>query len=259
MRCRSRQKKIFDSDAFIRAIILLGFISLLTWLSITDQLPLYINPKFSLLVELSCLVLIPMFAIQILDFFVPTDTHHCHTSASCWRYVPFLAILVLSFALPGKTLNANLVTNRGLNSPLSVAVASAQDIPRPLASEFSQMALIKVTDINYTEAVSEITTFPKEYIGKKVTMTGFVFRSPGLANNQLSLVRYVILCCTSDTLPYGVMCEIPDAQKYPDGSWLAIEGIVQMSTYEDKDVSVIKIKSAKKIDQPQKPYIFPYN
>lgn len=228
----------------------------------TEQLPLYINPKFSILVELACFALIPMFAIQVLDSLIPTssiDGHHCHAHTGRWVYIPFLAILALAFALPDNTLNANLVTNRGLNSQLTMAVASAQDLPRPLASEFSSLQVIPVTDLNYTEAISEITTFPKDYIGKKVTMTGFVFRSPALTTNQLSLVRYVILCCTSDTLPYGVMCEVADAAKYPDGSWLSIEGVVQMSKYEDKDVPAIKITSAKQIDEPQKPYIFPYN
>lgn len=259
---RKKPLKKFNIDPFIRGIILFGFISLLAWLSITEQLPLYINPKFSILVDISCFLLIPMFVMQVLDCLLPASSqgeHHCHTHLGGWRYIPFLAILVLAFALPDNTLNANLVTNRGLNSQINMAVTSGQELPRPLASEFRQMELIKVTNLNYTEAVSEINTFPKDYLGKKVTMTGFVFRSPGLKNNQLSLVRYVIMCCTSDTLPYGVLCEVPDANKYPDGSWLTVEGIIQMSTYENKDVPAIKIISARQIKEPQKPYIFPYN
>lgn len=259
---RNKRTNIFNSDACLKGIILLGFISLLTWLSITEQLPLYINPNFSILVDLSCFVLIPMFAIQVLDSLLPTsnrDEHHCHTHINRSRYIPFLAILSLAFVLPDNTLNANLVTNRGLNSQINTVVTSTQNIPRPFAADFRQMKLLKITDLNYTEAVSEINTFPEDYLGKKVTMIGFVFRSPGLANNQLTLVRYVIMCCTSDTLPYGVMCEVADAQRYPEGSWLSIEGIVQMSTYKDRDVGAIKITSATQIEEPKKPYIFPYN
>jgi putative membrane protein len=249
-------------DGFVRGTILFGFISLLTWLIMTDQLSLYINPNFSILVQLSCFLLLPMLSIQVLDVLVPARSiteHHVHTPRRYWTYIPFLAILILAFALPDNTLNANLVTTRGLNSQLNTVVTSQQDLPRPLAAEFSQMSAIPVTDLNYTEAVSEMTTFPKEYLGKKVTMTGFVFRSPGLKSNQLSLVRYVIVCCTSDTLPYGLMCEVPDAQKYPEGSWLTIEGVLQMSTFEDRDVPAIKVTSAKSIDKPKNPYIFPYN
>ena len=259
---RNRSINNFDINAFIRAIILLGFISLLIWLSITEQLPLYINPKFLLLIQLSCFLLIPMLAIQVFDALLPantTDEHHCHTPSGFWVYIPSLAVLVLGFAIPDNTLNANLVANRGLNSPINKAVTSTQEVSRPLAAELSQMELIKVTDLNYTEAVSEVTDFSKDYIGKKVSMTGFVFRSPGLKSNQLSLVRYVILCCTADSLPYGLMCEISDAQKYPVGSWLSIQGVIQMSTYEEKAVPVIKIISATPIDEPKKPYIFPYN
>jgi len=67
------------------------------------------------------------------------------------------------------------------------------------------------------------------------------------------------MCCTADTLPYGVMCEISDAKKYPDGSWLSIEGTIEMSTYEEKTVTAIKITSAQQIKEPKSPYIFPYN
>jgi len=260
---RKREVQTFNGDAFMRGIILFGFITLLIWLSITEQLPLYINPNFSILIEISCFLLIPMFTIQILDFLIPInsmgDEHHCHTHTGPCRYIPFLTILVLAFALPDNTLKANLVSNRGLNSQINTVVTSTQVVSRPLAPTLREMKLIQVSDLNYTEAISEITGFPQDYIGKKVTMTGFVFRSPGLANNQLSLVRYVILCCTADTLPYGVMCEVPDAKKYPDGSWLSIEGIVQMGTYKNENVAAIKITSAKQISEPKKPYIFPYN
>lgn len=262
MDTRKKSNNTFPLHALLRSIILGGFICLLTWLSMTEQLPLYINPKFTLLIDLSSFLLIPMFAIQVLDCLISTTTslpQHCHTKIGPWCYIPFLIILILAFSLPANTLNANLVGNRGLNSQLAISVASAQDIPRPLASELKPLTLIPITDVNYTEVMSEINTFPADYLGKKVTMTGFVFRSPALTTNQLSLVRYVIMCCTSDTLPYGVLCETPDAKKYPDGTWLSIEGIIQMSTYEDKKVATIKITGAKQIKEPKNPYIFPYS
>lgn len=248
--------------SFIQSILLLGFIILLSWLDVTKQLPLYINPKFIVLTQISYILLIPMFVIQIIDTLLPVTTfseQHCPNHSVFWKYTPFFIILVLAFAVPENTLNANLVSSKGLNSQSTIAANSVQDMARPLAPAFNQMEKIKITNLNFTEAMCELNNFPKDYIGKKVTMTGFVFRSPGLASNQISLVRYVVMCCTSDSLPYGVMCEGMETKNYPDGTWLSIEGIVQMSTYDDKEVAAIKIMSLQQIEEPKDPYVYPYN
>jgi putative membrane protein len=231
------------------------------WLDLTEQLPLYINPKFTILIEISYCSLIPMLIICLLDTFLHTNKPHEHSKLGQLRYIPFFAVLLLAATLPNNTLNANLVNNKGLNSTLTLNTTSAtiQDIPRPLAKQFHQADSIKVTDLNYTEATSEINDFSGDYLGKEISMTGFVFRSPGLTNSQLSLVRYVITCCVADSLPYGVMCEIKDAKNYPDGTWLSIEGTVQMGHYENKDTPFIKVTSAKQIEAPKKPYVFPYD
>lgn len=259
---RKKRVKLFNTEALVKAVILLGFVTLLVWLVLTEQLPLYINPRFSLLIELSCGLLIPMFIIQLLDFLIPDCASNdlpCHTHTGRWHFIPFLAVLSLAFALPDNTLNANLVNSKGLNSQISVISTSSQDQPRPLASEFHQQKLIKVTNLNYTEAVSEINNFPQDYTGKNVVMTGFVFRSPGLTSNQFSLVRYVIMCCTADSLPYGVMCETAAGKNYADGTWLTVEGVIKMSKYEDGEVPTVKITSMQQIDVPKDPYVYPYN
>lgn len=258
---RTRKKPSRSNGPFIQSLLLLGFIILLAWLDITGQLPLYINPKFIILTELSYFLLIPMLVVQLLEPLLPARNaeDNCHTHSTTWKYVPFFAVLLLTIAVPENTLNASLVSSKGLNSQTSVSASSIQDLPRPLAPAFSKMSTIKITNLNYTEAVCEINDFPQDYIGKEVTMTGFVFRSPGLASNQISLVRYVVMCCTADSLPYGIMCEGTDTENYPDGTWLSIVGRVQMSTYEDKNVPTIKITSLQKIEAPQEPYVYPYN
>ena len=262
MRLRKRKMQSLTNGSFIQSILLLGFIILLSWLDVTEQLPLYINPKFTVLTQLSYILLIPMFVIQIIDTLLPVTTfseQHCPNHSVFWKYTPFFIILILAFIVPENTLNANLVSNKGLNSQSTIAANSVQDLARPLAPAFNQMEKIKITNLNFTEAMCELNSFPKDYIGKKVAMTGFVFRSPGLASNQISLVRYVVMCCTADSLPYGVMCEGIETKNYPDGTWLSIEGIVQMSKYDDKEVAAIKIISLQQIEEPKDPYVYPYN
>lgn len=259
-RSPKKNKSMFNTNAFIQFILLFCFLCFLIELDITNQLSLYINPKFTILIEISCCFLVPIIFVRLFDTILPFDKPHEHSHVGYFQYIPFFVILLLAVTTPSKTLNANLVGNKGLNSALTgnAFTPTVQAALRPLANELQQTTFIKITDRNYTEAISELTDFPNDYLGKKVSLTGFVFRSPGLTNQQFSLVRYVMTCCVADSLPYGIMCEFKNAKKYPDGTWLTIEGILQIGKYKDLDTPYINISSVNQISVPENPYIFPY-
>ncbi|WP_094603138.1 Putative two-component membrane permease complex subunit [Sporomusa silvacetica DSM 10669] len=257
-----RKRITFNSDAFVRSVILLGFALLFGYLMITGQITLYINPRFVSMAELAVYLLIPLLILQtvkIFDAHKPAESSGCcHSHSSRWIYLPFIATLLLAFLVPTNSLDAQLVANKGLNSKASSkAGPELSNIARPLAQELSQSKTIQVNDKNFAEVMSELQLFPADYIGKEITLTGFVFRSSGLMPNQLDLVRYVISCCAADARPFGVLCELKDADKYEDGKWLQIQGIVQMGKYEDQTVSMVKVVTAKEIKSPGDPYVFP--
>lgn len=253
---RSRSRYVFDLDAFVRALILLGFIIMILSLISSEQLTLYINPKFAGLVELANYLLLPLLAAQLLAIFRPAHPlHQQHSHNSRWTYVPFVIVLVLAFGIPNHTLNANLVSTKGFNS--QAASAANFEMSRPLADTLRQVPVIDVTDKDYTEIMNEIQFFPQDYINKEISMTGFVFKPPKIASNQFSLVRYVVVCCTADALPYGILCELTAGAGYEEGTWLTVKGRIRQASYEDKMVPSIQITSVKKIPEPEKPYVFP--
>lgn len=260
MKHRSSNRYLFDFDAFLRTIILLGFMGLIMWLIRTQQLTLYINPRFSGLVELASYILFLMFVTHLLTIFRPAyafSDHHCHGSRFL-LYLPFLFVLILAFALPDNTLSSNLVNAKGLNNQAQTpALTASYEMSRPLAPALRQMTVIDVSDHDYTEIMNELQFFSQDYIGKDITMTGFVFKPPEASSSQFSLVRYVIVCCTADALPYGVLCELKDAANYKEGTWLTIRGVIQNTTYDDQTVPVIKITSLKQVQKPKNPYVFP--
>ncbi|MCE5284344.1 MAG: hypothetical protein LLG02_00640 [Pelosinus sp.] len=50
-----------------------------------------------------------------------------------------------------------------------------------------------------------------------------------------------------------------NVKKYPDGTWLTIEGTLQIGKYEDKDAPYIKVNLIKEVPAPNNPYVFPYD
>ncbi|MDR3564539.1 MAG: TIGR03943 family protein [Negativicutes bacterium] len=256
-----KNRYIFDVHALMKATVLFGFIALLLWLVNTYQLTLYINPRFKGLIEIAGWLLFPLAIIQTLSIvrvaYAFEQPPHGHSHNSRWAYIPFILVLMLAFALPGNTLNANLVNSKGLNSQLSTPASGGYEMTRPLASKLRQMSRIEVTDRDYAEIIGELQFFSQDYIGKEIQMTGFVFKPPEAANNQFTLVRYVVMCCTADALPYGMLCELKDAAKYKEGTWLTIKGVVQKTKYEDKTVPTLRITSLQQVPEPKEPYVFP--
>ena len=255
MKHRVKTRYCFDWDTFIKAFILFGFWGLLAWLNWTQQLTLYIHAKFSGIVTLAGYLLLPLFLIQFMTIIRPVGNNCCsHQHSRFLTYIPFLLFLTLAFGLQTNTLNATMAANKGLTTEKSITPSTLQ-MSRPLAGK--QLSSIPVTDQDYTEIMNELEFFSQDYIGKEISMTGFVFRPPAVSSTQFSLVRYVIICCVADALPYGVLCELKNAGSYEDGTWLSIQGVIGHAVYEEKSVPVVKITSVKKIKEPKSPYVFP--
>ena len=257
MKHRIRTRYYFDFDSFIKAILLLGFWGLFIWLEWTQQLNLYIHPKFSGIVKLASNLLLPMFLTQIMTIVRPVDGFSIqHKHGNSLMYLPFIFVLALAFGVQTNTLDSNLAAAKGLNTEKTSA-AAPYEMTRPLAAKLSQMSFINVTDRDYTEIMNEFEFYSQDYVGKEISMTGFVFRPPAISQHQFSLVRYVIVCCAADALPYCVLCELKAARDYEDGTWLTIRGIIEQATYDNKAVAAVRITSAQKIKEPANPYVYP--
>lgn len=264
-----RRQLHFSFHSLIKSLILLSSFNLIRSLLSAGQLSLYIHPRFTFFTETADYLLLIMFLAEFSRvasiYNVPINSFHQHSHGHSFNggYILFVATLFCAMIFPNTILDSTQVSNRGLNTSItpstSTNTTTVESPPRPLAGELKATKEIVVTDPNYTEIMSELNKFPDDYIGKVVSMTGFVFRSPGQSSNQISLVRYVITCCTADALPYGILCESKSPEKYPDGTWLEIQGVVQKGQYDDESVGMIKLSSIKKIPQPKNPYVFPYD
>jgi len=117
-----------------------------------------------------------------------------------------------------------------------------------------------VTEDNFTLVTNEVNMYTDQYVGKEITMLGFVLKGQKYLSNQFGLVRYIITCCSADALPDGFICEYKNASSFIKGDWLNIRGTIELGKYEGKTIPVIKVTSVSTAEEPQNPYIYPvYN
>ena len=246
-------------DALIKTLILFGYLMFLTWLIGTNAIQLYIHPRYLQLTQMTVMVLFRLVIVQALQIiYLKQDNHHCHHPGRTLRrwlgYMPFLVSLLLAFYLPSSTLNAKLVGTKGFNTGV---IAVSEQTLADFAVTMQQMAMIEVTDQNYINVISELRLHPEKYVGRQITITGFVYKDLSFPAAKLALVRYVTFCCSADAIPAGILCEVADEQNYPIGTWLSVQGTLALSEHQKKTVPLISAARVTIIEEPPQPYIYP--
>jgi len=286
-----QRRMSLNAEAFIKSLILLGFSTFLFWLVESNKIVFYINPRFVWLTKAAAVLIFLMFLVQAGNSYRRTSTNHshCHFGQSKIKLalLPFVVTLLMAFLLPDNALDASLAYKKGMNlnarpvtsaqsGPSSTVPGNApvtqtnnnstdpraslsKDSYQSMVDEIRKSSLIKVTEENYTLITSEINMYPDKYVGKEIAMLGFVFRNQDFPPNQFGLVRYVVSCCSADAIIDGFLCEYNNASDLSKGSWLNIRGTIQKGEYENSIIPMIKVTSFSKGQEPESPYIYPFN
>jgi uncharacterized repeat protein (TIGR03943 family) len=136
--------------------------------------------------------------------------------------------------------------------------------PDAFSDDFSKIGMMlykkDVIDVKpdmFTEILSSIDLFKDNFYGKKIQISGFVYREDDLKPNQLVVGRFAVSCCTADASPYGVLVEFPSANTFAKDTWVKVTGTIEKGTYHDNDIFKIHATKIEKIAAPKSPYVYP--
>ncbi|QYR23631.1 TIGR03943 family protein [Paenibacillus sp. sptzw28] len=126
-----------------------------------------------------------------------------------------------------------------------------------LGIQLYKQPVVEVKEKNYMETLTAVDLYLDNFIGKKLSIKGFVYRDDTLKENQFILGRFAVQCCTADALPYGVMVDFPEANHYDKDSWLNMTGTVSKTTYNGQEIILLKADKIEKIKPADDPYVYP--
>lgn len=116
---------------------------------------------------------------------------------------------------------------------------------------------IEMNDDVYAAYYDEIGMDISKYKGKKIKLTGFVYKEKELSQNQLVLSRFLITHCVADASIIGFLSEFSEAPSLDNDTWIEAEGVLDVTTYNGTELPLIKITNWKKINEPETPYLYP--
>lgn len=118
--------------------------------------------------------------------------------------------------------------------------------------------LIKVTDVGFFDILTDMDLYKDSFQGKKIDISGFVYRESDMKPNQFVISRMAVTCCSADATPYGLLVETDLGKTLKKDTWIHLQGVVGHTVYHGNTIIRLSTTSIVKIKPPKDPYVYSY-
>ncbi|OOC62049.1 TIGR03943 family putative permease subunit [Paenibacillus ihbetae] len=125
-----------------------------------------------------------------------------------------------------------------------------------LAKRLYALPSVTVRPEIFSETVGAIEMYKPVFAGKPISVQGFVFRDDSMDKNMFAVSRFLLMCCTADAVPFGILVSGEQASRFENDAWVSIEGTVQTVKIGGEERLLIQAESIETIEEPASPYIF---
>lgn len=270
-----RLKKL-NIEVLLKLIILIGFAFFFYEIIKTGKVLLYVNPRIIPYVKFGIVAMIS------LSLFIARDLFKPKRKVNIKPYLFFLIPLIMTFITPQSSISSksmSLASDKSLaqtdntkNISISDNVITTQDgtiknnstvTPKINTSKLTGNLQMKdnsiiVSDNNFEKWTEEISNNMVKYEGKKITLTGFVFKAEGFKDNEFVPARLMMTCCAADLVPVGLLANYDKAKDLKQDSWIVVTGEIKLLNYNGEKSPTIVVESIKSTSKPAKEYVYPY-
>lgn len=109
---------------------------------------------------------------------------------------------------------------------------------------------------NYTNVLKAVHENINNYIGQKISFSGYVYRVYDLADDEFVLARDMVINSDFDTLVVGFLCKSANAKSFETGTWVNIVGEIKKGYYHG-DIPIIEISQIEEAEKPADSYVYP--
>lgn len=123
--------------------------------------------------------------------------------------------------------------------------------------------LKEVDESNYFAVMMSIEEEGDKWNGKKIEISGFVYRDETLSKRQFLLVRMLMKCCAADMEPLVLLSVLPEGMEMPkNDEWFVVRGTLRTKPIVETGlwVPTLEVELMAPISEPEKSYVDPiYN
>ncbi len=229
------------------------------WLAATNQLILYIHPRYIVFT----VVMAGLGLVFLLGSLLPRPAHeheHGHEGRGALRRaitvvgaIVTAAVALALVVVPPTTLTSATADQRDINSTGVLDAGQSATTVTAIAAGASA----KFTVRDWASLLRQ-TTDPSFYSGKPVDVIGFVTPDQDDPANVFFVSRFVITCCAVDAQPVGVPVYLANwADEFAKDDWVHVTGAFEpnRSRTSNQPIAVVPA-SADVTGQPDEPYLY---
>lgn len=265
-------KKI-NIEAVLKLIILIGFALFFYYIIQTGKVLLYVNPRIVPYVKFGIVAMI------LLSLFIVPDIFKPKRKPNIIPYVFFIIPLFMSFIFPAKSLDATSMAFGNINSTQQIINTTQSNVLNSNATTDSNTGItantdstsdkvdwglqvqgdtIVMNDSNFVKWIQEISDNMGKYEGKKIELTGFVFKDKSFKANEFVPARFMMACCTADLQPVGFLSRYDRAAELKQDTWIKMTGKIEIVNYKGEKTPIIVAENIQKTAKPKSDYVYPY-
>ncbi|WP_159886304.1 TIGR03943 family putative permease subunit [Paenibacillus puerhi] len=116
---------------------------------------------------------------------------------------------------------------------------------------------IQVSEQFFMETLTSIDLYLDRFVGRKLELTGFVYRQEEMNDRQFVIGRFSIQCCSADAAPFGVLAEYDRAKTLETDGWVTVTGKIEKTTFNEAEIMVLKVEKVVRAEPAKTPYVYP--
>lgn len=109
---------------------------------------------------------------------------------------------------------------------------------------------------NYTNVLKAVHDNLDNYIGQKISFSGYVYRVYDLEQDQFVLARDMVINSDFETLVVGFLCHGTNTSNIENGAWVNIIGEIKKGYYHG-DIPIIEITQMEEVEKPADANVYP--
>ena len=247
-------KKV-NIEVILKIMVLLGFFLFYFALLRDNTIINYVHPRIVPYAKIRLVLMGLIVLLLIFNIFKEKMVRR-----SLRKYAIFLVPLIVFIVVGNNGLSStakiqeeknNITTEEQILNPIRVDNDKKEE--SNLKESFNKDKN-KIDDKHYVDYLNEIGSNHKEYIGRDIEVTGFIYKEASMKDREFALARYMMTCCAADMQMVGYLCHAHEAVNFPSGTWVKINGKLE----DEKDNVVIHVDNIERIESPEEGYVYPY-
>jgi putative membrane protein len=247
--------KKFNKGQFVWFIILWGFSMYLGYLILTRRIHTYIHPDMVKYTKVCFCGFIILTLYQLRNVFRINRKNKINKG-----YMIFFIPLILGFTTMG--FDSSIADKKGvILTNISQKATHVSNDNEKAGGDYIVDGMVVFNELNHYKILSDMEKKLPKYKGKRVIISGFVYKQDDFSKDRFVIARMTMSCCAADAQVVGLMSKWDNATTLNKGEWINIEGVIDTTLYRDPntrkeiELPVIVVEKVEKI-QAGSQYIY---